>query len=93
MAGNTDPQNPFDKAAEEAAKTTDESLAGEQAKVASLSWEQLKQMLPSPSDKKQLEELMKVVTAATDHNEKVASLTRNIGSLAGIIVKVLSRMP
>lgn len=92
MAGNTG-ENPFDKPAEDAAKKTNESLAGEQARVTALSWDQLKRMLPSPSDKEQLEELIKVVTAATNHNEKVASLTRNIGNLAGIIVKVLSRVP
>ena len=93
MPDDFDSQNPFDDAAKKAADDTNKQVASAEARLTSVNWDQIKKMLPSPMDQQQLDELMKIVQAATDHNEKVASLIENIGSLGGIVVKVLSRLP
>lgn len=85
--------NPFNEAAKAAAKKTDEQLAGEEAKLALPTRDQLRKMLPDPMDQQELDELMKIVNSATDHNEKVASLISNINKLGGVVVKVLSKFP
>ena len=93
MLDDSNSQNPFEEDAKRAADETDKQLAGAQARVATVSWDGLKKMLPSPGDQQQLNELIKIVQKDTEHNEKVASLIANIGTLGGIVVKVLSRLP
>ena len=87
-----DTANPFDDAAKAAAKETDQELADEQAKLSTPSWEEIKKKLPSPMDQKNLDQLMKIVNDATDHNQKVAALISNVSMLGGTIVKILSSM-
>jgi len=93
MLDDSNSQNPFEEDAKKAADETDKQLASAQARVATVSWDGLKKMLPNPGDQQQLNELIKIVQGATDHNEKVASLIANISTLGGIVVKVLSRLP
>jgi len=85
--------NPFDTDAEAAARQASETLASTEANLQTVTWDGLKKMLPSPADQKQLTDLMNIVQAATDHNEKVASLIANVSTLGNIVVKVLSRVP
>lgn len=84
--------NPFDDAADRAAQETDAALAGEEAKLAVLGWDDLKKMLPSPVDQKNLDDLIEIVNGATSHNQKVAALIANIQKLGGVVVKVLSQI-
>jgi hypothetical protein len=93
MLDDSNSQNPFEEDAKKAADETDTKLAGARARVTTVSWDGLKKMLPSPGDQQQLNELLKIVQGATEHNEKVASLIANISTLGGIVVKVLSRLP
>jgi len=81
--------NPFDGAAVQAAAETDDALAGEQAKIGLPAQSALKRMLPTLQDQQTLDDLIRTVNAATDHNEQVAALTNNISSFAGVIVKLL----
>jgi len=85
--------NPFDSDAEAAAQQATKTLAGTEEKLLTITWDGLKKMLPSPADQQQLTDLMNIVQAATDHNEKVASLIANISTFGSIVVKVLSRVP
>jgi len=85
-----DSPNPFDEAAKAAANETDQALAKEEAKLRTPSWDELKKKLPSPIDQKNMDQLIQIVNDATDHNEKVAALIRNVSALGGTIVKVLS---
>ena len=73
--------NRFEEAAKRAAAKANSELAEEEAKLTSLTWEDLQKMLPDPIDQEQLDELMKIVQDATDHNVKVAKLIDNINSL------------
>lgn len=93
MANENDSPNPFESAASQVAQQTNQQLADSEAKLATLSWDELKKMLPDPLDQQQLTNLMNIVQAATDHNEKVASLIANIDALGSVVVKVLSRVP
>ena len=88
MPNNT--PNPFDDAARAAADETDRTLAGEEAKLRTPSWDEIKKKLPSSIDQKNLDQLIQIVTDATDHNEKVAALISNAATLGGTIVKILS---
>jgi len=87
-----DPSNPFDEAAEAAAADTDAALAKDEAKVRTLSWEELKKKLPNPVDQRNIDQLVAIVNGATEHNEKVAALISNVSTLGGTIVKVLSNL-
>jgi hypothetical protein len=87
-----DTPNPFDDTAEEAAAATDHALAGEEAKVKTVSWDELRKKLPNPVDQKNLDQLIQIVNGATDHNQKVAALISNVQKLGGVIVKVLSNV-
>jgi len=87
-----DTANPFDEAAKTAADKTNQALAGEEAKITTVSWEALKKKLPDPVDQKNLDQLMQIVNSATDHNEKVAALLDNLQVLGGVIVKVLTQI-
>jgi hypothetical protein len=84
--------NPFDDAAKRAAEATDQELAGEEAKIKPMGWGELKKMLPDPVDQKNLDNLMAIVNSATDHNEKVAVLIKNIQTLGGIVIKALGQI-
>lgn len=50
MADDNDSPNPFESAASQAAQQTDQQLANPEAKLTTLSWDQLKKMLPDPLD-------------------------------------------
>lgn len=93
MADDNDSPNPFESASSQAAEQTNQQLANSEAKLTTLTWGELKKMLPDPLDQQQLSDLMNIVQAATDHNEKVASLIENIDALGSVVVKVLSRVP
>ncbi len=84
--------NPFDEAAKAAADETNEELAGEEAKLKTISWDELKKKLPSPVDQKNLDQLIAIVNDATNHNEKVAALIDNVQMLSGTIVKILGNI-
>jgi hypothetical protein len=81
--------NPFDDAAEQAAAETDAALAGEQAKIGLPAQSALRKMLPTLQDQKTLDDLIRTVNAATNHNEQVAALIHNISNFAGLIVTML----
>jgi len=81
--------NPFDSAAAQAAAETDTALTGEQVKIGLPAQSALKKMLPTLQDQQTLDDLIRSVNAATDHNEQVAALINNISSFAGVIVKLL----
>jgi hypothetical protein len=87
-----DKSNPFDDAARTAADATDQELAGEEATIKTMGWEELKKMLPNPVDQKNLDDLIAIVNGATDHNEKVAALINNIQTLGGVVIKALGQI-
>jgi len=93
MADENDSSNPFESDAEKAAQQTDQQLSSAETTLTAVTWTDLKKMLPNPLDQQQLTDLMNIVQAATDHNEKVASLIANIDALGGVVVKVLSQVP
>ncbi len=84
--------NPFDEAARAAADETDRTLAGEEAKLKTPGWDELRKRLPSPIDQRNLDQLIQIVNDKTDHNEKVAALIGNVATLGGTIVKILSNI-
>ena len=84
--------NRFKKGSKEAAKRADIITAKELQKLNAPTWDEVKKILPEPQDQKDLDELIKIVKQDTDHNEKVASLTQNIGSVANIVIKTLGTL-
>jgi len=86
-------RNPFDTAAQEAADETSRELAGEETRVTTVTWKDVRKMLPDLLDQQHLDELVGIVKSSSEENEKVALLVRNIETLGGVIVKVLSRVP
>lgn len=85
-------QNDFTGAAKKAAERTDQKLEEESEGLPGATWETIRRMLPDPADQAGLDEMRRLVEEDTDHNEKVASLLKNIHSLAGVVVKVMERI-
>lgn len=81
--------NPFEDAARRAAEATDKQYASELSSLCRLTDAEIKKYFPAREDKDTLLELLKVVKAATDENEKVARLKENVDRFAGIVVKLV----
>ncbi len=81
--------NPFDDAAATAAAATNAALSGEAARIKPIAQDALNAMLPNLQDQKTLDDLIKTVNQATNHNEQVAALITNIQKFAGVIVTLL----
>ncbi|UCF20192.1 MAG: hypothetical protein JSU87_01930 [Gemmatimonadota bacterium] len=81
--------NRFSEIARESRERTNAELEEELARLTPLTQEKLSKLFPRKSDKEELAQLMAIVTAATEHNEKVAALRKNIDQLGGAVLKVL----
>lgn len=81
--------NPFEDAARRAAEATDKQYASELSSLCRLTDAEIKKYFPERADKDALLDLLKVVKAATDENEKLVHLKNNIDRFAGIVVKLV----
>ncbi len=81
--------NPFEDVARRAAEATDKQYASELSSLCRLTDAEIKKYFPAREDKDALLELLKVVRAATDENEKMVRLKENIDKFAGIVVKLV----
>lgn len=81
-----------DEAARQARQETDDKLAEKISKVTRLTDEEIKQLFPDPSDTQRVARLLRIVRGATDHNQKVLELQKNISEVGGVVVKVLDRL-
>lgn len=81
--------NPYEETARRAANATNEKYSSEISSLCRLKDEEINQLFPERADKDRLLELLKVVNATTDENEKVAKLKENIENLAGTVIKLL----
>ena len=71
------------------AQRTNEQLASEISSLTHLTDVQINSITPEKADKEKLLQLLEIVNAATDENDKIAQLTANIQRLAGTVIKVL----
>lgn len=53
-----------------------------------LTADEVKELFPKPSDRKELMELIKIVHSDADVKEQQAQLTENIGKISGAIIKI-----
>ena len=82
--------NPFTKAAEGAAKQTDEELMDEISRLCRLKTEEIIKLFPKKSDKTRLLQLLSIVNDSTSKNQKETKLKNNIEEFAGVVLKLLS---
>ena len=75
----------------EEAELTNTQLAGELAKLAPLTADQIHELLPKREDKLRLAQLIEIVGGASSQNKKVAALTDNMSELGGVVVKLLGK--
>ena len=76
---------------DEATRTTDAKLAVITANTR-LKESDIATLFPSPENKKQLVELIELVSDATTDNEKVTKFVDNAGRLGAVSVKLLSKL-
>lgn len=79
----------FRRISAEARKATNADLAGEISSLTRLSEEDIERLLPRKADKEQFGALMAIVADATDDNEKLAALKRNIDEVGSVVVRML----
>lgn len=82
----------FEGAAKRAAERTDRDLKEEMEHLPGPTWDEIRKMLPEPQDQEALDEMRRIVDQDTGHNEKIASLLKNIDRVAGVVVKVMERV-
>ena len=81
----------LDSAINDAAKRTDDKLAGKISSVTRLTDEEIKKLFPEPADVKKLAQLMEIVKKAGDRNEKINQIASNAEQFAGIILTLLQK--
>lgn len=74
-----------------ARKKTREQFAAELAKYTSLNAQEIEALFPEKADQRELIELLKIVTEATDDNIKKAKLAEHIGDVGGAVIKIAKR--
>lgn len=82
----------IDREIQDAAKATDERLAGRIASSLRLTDSEVKQLFPTEADVKKLAELMEIVAAGTAQSEKVNQLASNIQRLGSTVVLLLGKL-
>ena len=85
--------NDFRQAAAQAAVATNQALHDEQQELQLPTWGQVRCLLPEPGDQEALDEMIAIVSQSTDHNQRVAALVKNIDRVAGVVIKILERVP
>jgi hypothetical protein len=73
----------------EEADLTNQQLADELAKVTPLTADELNKLLPRKADKERLTELIAIVGSAASENARAAKLAENMGTLGGVVVKLI----
>lgn len=81
----------LDAIAADAARKTDEQLAGQISSLTRMTDAEITELFPKAGDAKKLVELLRIVHDAEDENSKVTRISNNAGRFAGIILKLLSR--
>lgn len=82
-------ENTFDFSEE--ANLTNQQLAGELARLAPLSQDEISRLLPRRVDKEQFAQLLQIVNSASSQNNKVAELRANIETLGSVVLKLLTK--
>ena len=82
----------IDKAADSAAKKTDEKLASKISSITRLTDDEIVELFPEPSDVKKLFELMKIVKSGENRNNKINKIVDNSEKFAGIVVTLLGKL-
>ena len=84
--------NRFTAAAKKAANLTNTQLADEITKRTKLSGDQVKELLPNPTDRKAFLNLMKKVDDETAMDKKLAFLRDNLETAGKVVFKVLKTL-
>lgn len=85
-------ENPFERAAIEAAEKTNRELADELSGLTRLTNRQIQRLFPTRADKKRLTELLVIVNSATEENEKILRLKENLQELGGVVIKLVKTL-
>lgn len=81
----------IDAIADDAAKKTDDKLAGQISSLTRMTDDEIKKFFPKASDAKKLVELMQIVKSTEKRNKKVNNLVENSEKFAGIVLTLLGK--
>jgi hypothetical protein len=84
--------NPYEKAAREAAKATDEKYSSILSSLCRLKDDEISHLFPDREDKDKLLELIQIVNDATNENQKIVKLKENIDSFGKIIIRIFKTL-
>jgi hypothetical protein len=82
----------FAQAAEQAAALTDQQLAGEIAKLGTLSASDVQALLPRKEDKEAFVKLMHEVESEKTEDQKLAFLRDNLETAGKVVLKVIGAL-
>ena len=74
---------------EKSASMTDAELASQISSLTTLKDSEINAMFPEKPDKQNLLQLLAIVNAATDENNKTAQLINNINTFAGTVIRLV----
>lgn len=78
-------------AVDDAARQTDDHLAGRVSSLIRLTDDEIKALFPNKGDVQKLAELMSIVRGAAGHQQKVNQLAANAERLGSVIVTLLGK--
>lgn len=84
--------NPFEQAAKDAAAKTNEALGQELSGLTRLTDAELAKLFPERADKEHLAQLLEIVNSATDENEKIVRLKKNIDALGRVAIRLVKAL-
>ena len=82
----------IDAIIDDAAKKTDEKLAGKISSITRLKESEVQVMFPAPTDAKKFVELMEIVKSADAKNKKIIAIMENGEKFGKIILTLLDKL-
>ena len=76
---------------DDAAKRTDDNLAGQISSLTRMTDDEVKKLFPKAADAKKLVELMKIVKSAERRNKKISSIAKHSEKFAGVMLTLLNK--
>lgn len=80
------------KASGEAARETNQHLAGEMSSLVTLTQSEVQDIFPEKSDKEDFSELMKIVKSHTSQNQKITAIAENSEKFGKVMISLLSKI-
>lgn len=75
-----------------ASARTKKQFADELSRHTTLTATEVKTLFPKKSDRESLMNLIEIINSDTDENQKIADITKKVGNVSGIALKLMKKL-